>query len=103
MTSSVLRSERRLTGLISGGLCFIWEALTRRHVLASATLSGSATAIEEAAGGGCAKEVSMFSKMSLGPYAVKRKAVGIWGCKDCGKVKAGGAYTLNGGNCVPSS
>ncbi|URD87875.1 60S ribosomal protein L37a, partial [Musa troglodytarum] len=22
-------------------------------------------------------------------YAVKRKAVGIWGCKDCGKVKAG--------------
>nr|DAD18291.1 TPA_asm: hypothetical protein HUJ06_019754 [Nelumbo nucifera] len=27
-------------------------------------------------------------------YAVKRKVVGIWGCKDCGKVKAGGAYTL---------
>ncbi|KAK8348299.1 hypothetical protein V6Z11_A06G074400 [Gossypium hirsutum] len=30
-----------------------------------------------------------------GKYAVKRKAVGIWGCKDCGKDKAGGAYTLN--------
>ncbi|GAB2216833.1 hypothetical protein Droror1_Dr00024613 [Drosera rotundifolia] len=30
-----------------------------------------------------------------GKYSVKRKAVGIWGCKDCGKVKAGGAYTLN--------
>ncbi|WJX73460.1 hypothetical protein P8452_57237 [Trifolium repens] len=29
-----------------------------------------------------------------GKYAVKRKAVGIWGCKDCGKVKAWGAYTL---------
>jgi len=25
-------------------------------------------------------------------FAVKRKAVGIWGYKDCGKVKAGGAY-----------
>jgi large subunit ribosomal protein L37Ae len=27
-------------------------------------------------------------------YAVKRKAVGIWGWKDCGEVKAWGAYTL---------
>ncbi|KAH9678573.1 60S ribosomal protein L37a-1 [Citrus sinensis] len=32
-------------------------------------------------------------------YAV-RKAVGIWGCKDSSKVKAGGAYTLNIGSAV---
>jgi len=29
-----------------------------------------------------------------GKYAVKRKAVGIWGCKDRDKVKAVGAYKL---------
>ncbi|KFK34501.1 hypothetical protein AALP_AA5G153600 [Arabis alpina] len=27
-------------------------------------------------------------------YAVKGIAVGIWGCKDCRKVKAGGVYTM---------
>ncbi|KAK1556351.1 hypothetical protein Q3G72_003438 [Acer saccharum] len=33
-------------------------------------------------------------------YAVKRKAVDIWGCKDCGKVTTGGAYTLNTASAV---
>lgn len=27
-------------------------------------------------------------------FAVKRTAVGIWNCKSCKKVQAGGAYTL---------
>ncbi|KAL3537104.1 hypothetical protein ACH5RR_000470 [Cinchona calisaya] len=48
-------------------------------------------------------EVSQHSKYLCefcGKYAVKRKAVGIWGCKDCSKVKAGGAYTMNTASAV---
>nr|GMC56630.1 60S ribosomal protein L37a [Ipomoea batatas] len=48
-------------------------------------------------------EVSQHSKYFCefcGKYAVKIKVVGIWGCKDCGKVKAGEAYTLN--TCIIS-
>ncbi|KAK3286821.1 hypothetical protein CYMTET_5636 [Cymbomonas tetramitiformis] len=30
-----------------------------------------------------------------GKFSVKRQVVGIWHCKDCGKTKAGGAYSLN--------
>ncbi|KAK1591017.1 hypothetical protein Q3G72_023264 [Acer saccharum] len=33
-------------------------------------------------------------------YAVKRKAMDIWECKDYGKVKIGGAYTLNTASAV---
>ncbi|XP_066309390.1 large ribosomal subunit protein eL43z-like [Miscanthus floridulus] len=48
-------------------------------------------------------EVSQNSKYFCefcGKFAVKRKAVGIWGYKDCGKVKAGGAYAKNTANAV---
>mmetsp|Transcript_37358 Transcript_37358/g.45128 ORF Transcript_37358/g.45128 Transcript_37358/m.45128 type:complete len:93 (-) Transcript_37358:181-459(-) len=43
-------------------------------------------------------EISQHSKYFCefcGKYAVKRQAVGIWHCKQCGKTKAGGAYSLN--------
>jgi len=43
-------------------------------------------------------EVSQHSKYLCdfcGKYSVRRQAVGIWKCKSCGKVVAGGAYSLN--------
>ncbi|GBF93501.1 60S ribosomal protein L37a [Raphidocelis subcapitata] len=42
-------------------------------------------------------EVSQHSKYFCnfcGKHAVKRVAVGIWGCKACKKTVAGGAYVL---------
>ena len=32
--------------------------------------------------------------------AVKRQAVGIWGCRACKKVVAGGAYVMNTASSV---
>merc|ERR1712054_47835 len=43
-------------------------------------------------------EVSQHSKYFCefcGKNSMKRQAVGIWSCKACKKVKAGGAYNLN--------
>mmetsp|Transcript_2129 Transcript_2129/g.3176 ORF Transcript_2129/g.3176 Transcript_2129/m.3176 type:complete len:95 (+) Transcript_2129:144-428(+) len=43
-------------------------------------------------------EVSQHSKFHCsfcGKDSVKRKCTGIWNCKSCGKVLAGGAYTLS--------
>lgn len=48
-------------------------------------------------------EVSQHSKYFCGfcgKYSVKRSAVGIWNCKSCKKVQAGGAYVLNTGSAV---
>lgn len=48
-------------------------------------------------------EVSQHSKYFCsfcGKYSVKRSAVGIWKCKACNKIQAGGAYTLNTGEAV---
>ena len=48
-------------------------------------------------------EVSQHSRFLCdfcGKYAVKRTAVGIWECKPCNRVKAGGAYTLNTASAV---
>ncbi len=49
-------------------------------------------------------EVSQHSKYFCsfcGKYSVKRSAVGIWKCKACNKIQAGGAYTLNTGMHSP--
>mmetsp|Transcript_4073 Transcript_4073/g.6682 ORF Transcript_4073/g.6682 Transcript_4073/m.6682 type:complete len:93 (+) Transcript_4073:139-417(+) len=43
-------------------------------------------------------EVSQHAKFACqfcSKFAVRRQAVGIWGCKACGKVVAGGAYVMN--------
>eukprot|EP00899_Mesostigma_viride_P026034 jgi/Mesvir1/6615/Mv25356-RA.1 len=48
-------------------------------------------------------EVSQRSKYFCdfcGKFAVRRQAVGIWHCRDCDRVKAGGAYTLHTGSAV---
>ena len=38
---------------------------------------------------------SKFTCMFCGKDTVKRTNVGIWNCRSCGKVLAGGAYTMN--------
>ena len=38
---------------------------------------------------------SKFTCMFCGKDTVKRTNVGIWNCSSCGKVLAGGAYTMN--------
>ncbi|KAF2017181.1 ribosomal protein L37ae [Aaosphaeria arxii CBS 175.79] len=43
-------------------------------------------------------EISQHARTTCqfcGKTAVKRKAVGIWECKACRKVSAGGAYTVS--------
>lgn len=48
-------------------------------------------------------EVSQHSKYFCnfcGKFSTKRTAVGIWECKACGKVQAGGAYVLNTASAV---
>jgi len=48
-------------------------------------------------------EVSQHSKYFCnfcGKHGMKRQAVGIWKCKACKKVQAGGAYTLNTGASI---
>ncbi|CAA6657191.1 unnamed protein product [Spirodela intermedia] len=44
-------------------------------------------------------EVSQHAKYFC-EFCGKEESYGIWPCRDCGKVKAGGAYTLNTASAV---
>merc|ERR1711924_2039 len=48
-------------------------------------------------------EISQHAKytcMFCGKLSVKRSAVVIWNCRTCGKIYAGGAYSLHTGSSV---
>merc|ERR1719460_1966915 len=48
-------------------------------------------------------EVSQHSRFFCdfcGKYSVVRSAAGVWVCKPCNRIKAGGAYTLNTASAI---